>query len=110
MSDLPTYALSHSPSSSPFRLKTYGLPSESLCTKRHPCHHLLKAYADLAGNKKAGAESHEVRLFGWDEIPWPEVAFPSVHWALGHHREMAGETGFAPRGNPPGEFGELTDR
>src|SRR3546814_5737915 len=33
----------------------------------------------------AGPESLEVRLFGWDEIPWPELAFPSVHWALGQY-------------------------
>jgi len=29
----------------------------------------------------AGPESLEVRLFGWDEIPWDDLAFPSV--ALG---------------------------
>src|ERR1700691_4131277 len=30
----------------------------------------------------AGPESLEVRLFGPDEIPWHDIAFPSVHWAL----------------------------
>jgi ADP-ribose pyrophosphatase YjhB (NUDIX family) len=35
----------------------------------------------------AGPESIEVRLFEWDEIPWPELAFPSVTWALRHYRE-----------------------
>jgi len=30
----------------------------------------------------AGSESAEVRLFGWDQIPWDELAFPSVTWAL----------------------------
>lgn len=29
-----------------------------------------------------GPESQEVRFFDWDEIPWEEIAFPSVHWAL----------------------------
>jgi ADP-ribose pyrophosphatase YjhB (NUDIX family) len=29
-----------------------------------------------------GPESLEVRLFAWDEIPWEELAFPSVHWVL----------------------------
>src|ERR1700684_2585635 len=29
-----------------------------------------------------GEESLEVRLFRPDEIPWGEIAFPSVHWAL----------------------------
>ena len=32
----------------------------------------------------AGPESLEVGLFGWDEIPWGELAFPSVKWALEH--------------------------
>lgn len=31
-----------------------------------------------------GPESLEVRLFAWDEIPWGELAFPSVKWALDH--------------------------
>ena len=29
-----------------------------------------------------GQESLEVRLFARDEIPWPEIAFPSVRYAL----------------------------
>lgn len=55
---------------------------------------------------EAGPESAEVGLFDWGDIPWPELAFPSVHWALGHHREVLGEAVFAPRGNPPGENGD----
>ena len=53
----------------------------------------------------AGTESLEVRLFDWAEVPWRDLAFPSVHWALHHHREVAGQTAFAPRTNPPGEVG-----
>jgi ADP-ribose pyrophosphatase YjhB (NUDIX family) len=49
----------------------------------------------------AGPESLEVRLFRWDEIPWDEIAFPSVRWALGHWREARGLTAFPPFGNPP---------
>lgn len=45
----------------------------------------------------AGPESLEVGLFTWDEIPWDELAFPSVHWALGHFREVEGQTDFAAR-------------
>ena len=48
----------------------------------------------------AGPESLEVRLFAWNEIPWEEIAFPSVHWALHHHRAVAGRAEFAPFGNP----------
>ena len=58
----------------------------------------------------AGPETADLALFDWDDIPWDQIAFPSVRWALGHHREMAGQTGFAPRSNPPGELGDLTDR
>jgi len=51
----------------------------------------------------AGPESLEVDLFTWDEIPWDELAFPSVHWALGHFREVEGQTDFAAR--PEGAMG-----
>jgi len=57
----------------------------------------------------AGPESAEVGLFDWERIPWDDIAFPSVHWALNHHRELRGQTSFAPRVNPPGEFGEMTE-
>jgi ADP-ribose pyrophosphatase YjhB (NUDIX family) len=29
----------------------------------------------------SGPESLDVALFEWDEIPWNEIAFPTVHWA-----------------------------
>jgi ADP-ribose pyrophosphatase YjhB (NUDIX family) len=35
-----------------------------------------------------GPESLEVGLFGWEEIPWQELAFPSVGWALQQEREV----------------------
>jgi ADP-ribose pyrophosphatase YjhB (NUDIX family) len=54
----------------------------------------------------AGEETLETRLFGWDEIPWDDLAFPSVTWALNHFREVAGSAVFAPRGNPTGQTGD----
>ena len=57
--------------------------------------------ARLLNLPSPGPESTEVVLAGWDDIPWKELAFPSVHWALGHYRETRGRTGFAPFGNPP---------
>jgi ADP-ribose pyrophosphatase YjhB (NUDIX family) len=30
----------------------------------------------------AGDETLETRLFAWEEIPWDELAFPAVTWAL----------------------------
>ncbi len=54
----------------------------------------------------AGPETQEVGLFDWAEIPWPEIAFPSVHWALNRYREVDGIKGFEPGTNPPGERGD----
>jgi ADP-ribose pyrophosphatase YjhB (NUDIX family) len=50
-----------------------------------------------------GEESLEVGLFAWEDIPWDEIAFPTVRWALQQHRSVIGQTGFAPFGNPPDE-------
>lgn len=52
-----------------------------------------------------GPESQEVALLRWDEIPWGELAFPSVRWALEADRDL-GAPPFAPRGNPPELPGE----
>jgi len=49
-----------------------------------------------------GPESLEVRLFEWEEIPWGELAFPSVSWALQHDREARATRDFTARINPLG--------
>jgi hypothetical protein len=54
----------------------------------------------------AGPESLEVSLFDWDDIPWSELAFPSVKWALVHYRVVRDQPVFAPFVNPPGELGQ----
>ena len=50
----------------------------------------------------AGPESLEVRFFAWEDIPWNEIAFPSVHWALKAWAEglpgIAGNPSEDPRG------------
>jgi len=43
-----------------------------------------------------GEESAEVRLFTWDELPWDDLAFPTVTWALRHFKEVEGRASFAP--------------
>lgn len=48
----------------------------------------------------AGAESLEVGLFGWDGIPWADIAFPSVRWSLDAWRRVGGGPLGAPEGNP----------
>jgi len=51
----------------------------------------------------AGPESLEVALFGWDAIPWDDIAFPSVRWALGHEKEAQASGDLTPRGTPPAD-------
>ncbi len=53
----------------------------------------------------AGPETIELDLFDWAKIPWDEIAFPSVHWALNDHHALRDQASFAPRSNPPGESG-----
>jgi len=55
----------------------------------------------------AGPESLEVDLFTWDEIPWEDIAFPSVHWALNHDRLVENGEVTGPFANPDGEVGTL---
>jgi ADP-ribose pyrophosphatase YjhB (NUDIX family) len=62
------------------------------------------------GAFSAGAESLEVALFGWADIPWAEIAFPSVHWTLNYWRESYGRPLAQPFSNPPGDFGNTTPR
>jgi ADP-ribose pyrophosphatase YjhB (NUDIX family) len=47
-----------------------------------------------------GIESLEVALFRFDEIPWDELAFPSVVWALRHFDQVRDEKSFVPFQNP----------
>jgi ADP-ribose pyrophosphatase YjhB (NUDIX family) len=47
-----------------------------------------------------GTESLDVKLFAWEDIPWTELAFPSVTWALNHYRDTKDLAVFAPRTNP----------
>lgn len=61
---------------------------------------LFRAAFDGAPHFAAGIESLDVRLFGWDEIPWDEIAFPTVTWALHAWREGAGRPLGAPATNP----------
>ncbi len=51
----------------------------------------------------AGVESLEVGLYGWEEIPWGELAFPSVGWALNHWRETFWQAAFVPFTAPEGD-------
>jgi len=63
--------------------------------------------ATLIGGFSPGAESLEVALFDWDDIPWEDIAFPSVHWALNHDRQVELGAAVPPFANPGGENGDL---
>lgn len=49
---------------------------------------------------RAGDESLEVRLFAWDQIPWDDIAFPTVRWALDAWRQAGPGPLGAPSQNP----------
>lgn len=51
-----------------------------------------------------GPESLDVRLFAPAEIPWDEIAFPSVRWALNAWRTTGSGRLGAPAGNPPDDL------
>jgi ADP-ribose pyrophosphatase YjhB (NUDIX family) len=51
----------------------------------------------------AGPESLEVKLFGFDEVPWDDIAFPTVHWMLADVQKVLAGAGAMPFGNPMGE-------
>ena len=61
---------------------------------------IFRARFDGPERFAAGIESLDVRLFAWDEIPWGELAFPSVHWALNAWRAVGDGPLGAPAGNP----------
>lgn len=54
-----------------------------------------------------GPESLEVELFAPDEIPYDDLAFPSVHWALGHDAKAEAGAPPVPFTNPDGETGNM---
>ena len=51
----------------------------------------------------SGPESLEVALFEWDQIPWNDIAFPTVHWALNAWNACRSGPLGIPAGNPPGD-------
>lgn len=61
----------------------------------------------ISPDVSAGPETQELDLFDWADIPWDDIAFPSVHWALNDFDAVRGLTGFAPRSNPAGQTGAM---
>lgn len=63
--------------------------------------------ASFDGVAAPGPESEEVALFDWADIPWDDIAFPSVHWALGHERAMRDGDASPPFSNPEDATGAV---
>lgn len=51
----------------------------------------------------AGIESLDVAIFAWDDIPWDDLAFPTVHWMLNAERAVQQGRAKAPFSNPDDE-------
>ena len=61
---------------------------------------IFRARFDGPPHFAAGPESLDVALFDWERIPWDEIAFPSVHWALQAWRAIGDGPLGAPATNP----------
>jgi ADP-ribose pyrophosphatase YjhB (NUDIX family) len=55
----------------------------------------------ISDDHAPGAESIETGLFAWPDIPWDDLAFPAVRWALHHDRERGSDSNRAARFEPP---------
>jgi ADP-ribose pyrophosphatase YjhB (NUDIX family) len=49
--------------------------------------HMVYAARMLTPKFEAGVESLEVKLVTWEEIPWDDLAFPSIAWGLRRFKE-----------------------
>lgn len=59
----------------------------------------------LNDNVSPGIESLEVEMVSWSEIPWQELAFPSVTWVLRLADQIRGQAGpIVPAGMPEGNL------
>ena len=65
--------------------------------------HLIYRAQLVRPDLQPGAESRSARLFPWDDIPWSELAFPSVLWSLRRFDEVRGSIAFQPAGKPTGD-------
>ena len=69
---------------------------------------IFRARFDGPPRFAAGVESLEVRLFAWEDIPWGELAFPTVHWALRAWRDGVDRPLGVPAGNPASDLRGLS--
>ncbi len=48
-----------------------------------------------------GPESEDAKLLAWQDIPWDDLAFPSVRWALEHFDNAREHQAIVPAREPP---------
>ena len=54
-----------------------------------------------SGSFSPGPESDDARLMAWQDIPWDDLAFPSVRWALSHFDKARDWQDIVPERKPP---------
>jgi ADP-ribose pyrophosphatase YjhB (NUDIX family) len=69
--------------------------------------HIMYCARMLSADFAAGIESEEVALVAWADIPWEQLAFPTVVWALAHFHESRGKADFTPYSNPAGDLARM---
>jgi ADP-ribose pyrophosphatase YjhB (NUDIX family) len=69
--------------------------------------HIMYRARLMSADVAPGVESEEVALLAWDDIPWDQLAFPTVVWALAHFHEARGKSDFATYCNPTGDLARM---
>lgn len=77
-------------------LGIYNLPTISQV-------HVVYRGAMITPDHDAGPESLETQMLLWDDLPWNDLAYPTVRWALEAHRARRGQQNFAPATVPDSE-------
>ena len=79
----------------------FDAAAKSFETRTYHDAYELSGEAATSGSLVLKDKSLEVGLFRWEEIPWDQLAFPTVRWALEAHRRIPAGPPFAPATNPP---------
>ena len=61
---------------------------------------MFRARLENPDTISAGPESEAVMLTRYEDLPWDDLAFPTVEWALRHWKATEGQADFAPFSNP----------
>jgi ADP-ribose pyrophosphatase YjhB (NUDIX family) len=59
---------------------------------------------------QAGTESLDVILVPWGDVPWQDLAYPNVQWALQHHYAVRAQKQIYPISTPAHILRQLQDK